>query len=1689
LQPEYSEQSGAKGCQEWNSWCAVFCGFVWLEALENLGVVTVGNKNLRDVIKGSQARVKNQISGKPLVSINDGGSSLIDNFINIFGTSVVSRVPRVGSFFYRKSYVNAGNNHCGIVIKIEGDKFWTIEGNAAREDNSEGIACWEYSFNDIASSTHPMYFISFETLGKELDSIGQTHTVDYVTTAEKYTFTSRTYLYKPYFDKDCWQVPPKESPAPPPNKVGEIFECPAGMVIIDRLDPSYADSSKDNSWEAAICPEGYQLIGDKQYAADRMCVKCGTLSETPTVEPPTNDCPEGYARDVDGNCKENKKPPQSTCCPTTFKVTNNPMRMLPISVFQKNEVSGINADVLADIIGAEQLGLDTIRKKATHGMAMGLLNSGMDTGTSTGFGLFRGMRAHGGGHYNTYMVGYGMNKNFLSALCNGIGGPVDDATLVTAEGTKLEPHEMAEYLIGEAKDPNKVLNWLKYQPFMQNNGIYFRSSHSIQEAHHKIDVWKHFSMASDSEVNAIGYSTKHGQFTFVPFSHADKEHQDEFGNNFLNGDFAVFTELGEATKVAVCDSLSKCPNVGGAGLMMRKNEGGTGFISERYAGGKKVWNERGVAMTLPTLLNWLDIDKRDGLTVIVLLAAKKVDAPPLFSQDFWQVFDIACSVLSSIPIVGGAAGSLAKSAVEYLPIVKSGFELGANIEKVLKNGKSLSFDAAMDLLTPALQLGMLLAPKVIKDAEKSVSDLFGTKWSEIQNSAIFKSIASLEKRFSIGSRLEAVAGLNDLGFYGNNKTVADFLLEKVGINKADIKQYHNRLTGAINDGLSPNLLTPAAKIFDLDEASKYWDNIKSFVLSDAIGTYFEKGKEALWKWDLSKIAVGGDFTNLPTIREVFIKSANVAMTGSIPGIETIIGASLGAKHGEGHKFALQNYGSDALFGMVKTAIGLPTEPMELKNIIADSLLKDAGYEYGKTSNNPILLPSYMDAELRECIICKFEYDDVPVQHCDPGMTYNYLTGKCEKQMFSGITTITSAEESDCYTPCQDMIAYSGELPKEIVECQGSYYFDTQKCKQRVLDTVKDVLNPSTIASIAATIEAGLATTLMDGKTTTVSCLPVNDCISKNPALRNAIYTVRGWFIYTGDSGFRNYPSKRWLRVIDFSKCKFELEPCDCCNSLHISIDSSTQFLAKKLEELALLVQNQNEKQSPDLLTEIKKFRKQIENNKLYVGLQDGDYIDERTYEIDLLILELQQIITEMKYCEEEELTAEILELIDRIRTEMHNRTVNTDLLKDKFVLSSQNFDAQSYGYHLSDEAPLAVPVLPPDFYSNAIDDLHLAIEKARVALENCTCEDIQTPSGDVHYHYYNNESHPQAPPINSQSAAINKETVKEIVKEIIPNIAPPPAKDYSDEFAQLYKRLKEIETNLPNNIANKLKDDLQEINKKLIDETLNNFGDNFLNKIKNGELKLVCPANDCKDRTDEILEKIGQLKLVCNCNNKQPNSKPCEHSEVVPLIKALEKKIDSKETTLIPEMIIKELEKIIERTNSHFTNEIVEKFATVTEKLVEKFYDSFEKYTNNFEKVIEKTECSSCDNSELIQEIINLRKEFSSVMTDYLPLLANNEESHKQQISQLVAKIDGIKCGDLTKEVINELILLRQAINKQCTGKPSEAIEQQPIPNVPTVAATPIVAKPPCNTYCNNGECCDRPEIIERTITEKIRRN
>lgn len=151
----------------------------------------------------------------------------------------------------------------------------------------------------------------------------------------------------------------------------------------------------------------------------------------PPPPPPVNDCPDGYARDKDGNCQPNIPP--VNCCDYSGYIPSE-ANMLPITALMKSkhELDGLHHEVFTDILTVDLIGSGDKRK--TSGKAMGVLNPNVDTGHNTGFGMFRGLKdfAAPSGMMrpimsdspdvknNLYVIGYARTNNFWNAFVKGV---------------------------------------------------------------------------------------------------------------------------------------------------------------------------------------------------------------------------------------------------------------------------------------------------------------------------------------------------------------------------------------------------------------------------------------------------------------------------------------------------------------------------------------------------------------------------------------------------------------------------------------------------------------------------------------------------------------------------------------------------------------------------------------------------------------------------------------------------------------------------------------------------------------------------------------------------------------------------------------------------------------------------------------------------------------------------------------------------------------------------------------------------------------------------------------------------------------------------------------------------------------------------------------------------------------------
>jgi len=86
----------------------------------------------------------------------------------------------------------------------------------------------------------------------------------------------------------------------------------------------------------------------------------------------------------------------------------------------------------------------------------------------------------------------------------------------------------------------------------------------------------------------------------------------------------------------------------------------------------------------------------------------------------------------------------------------------------------------------------------------------------------------------------------------------------------------------INNSMQ-SIMHASRPIVDLDEATKYWQLGKDLLLGDAVTSYFSSNSTAIWKWDLSRQSLSGDFLGVPIMREVIMRAITPSMSGGIPG--------------------------------------------------------------------------------------------------------------------------------------------------------------------------------------------------------------------------------------------------------------------------------------------------------------------------------------------------------------------------------------------------------------------------------------------------------------------------------------------------------------------------------------------------------------------------------------------------------------------------------------------------------------------------------------------------------------------------------------------------------------------------------------------------------------------------------------
>ncbi len=494
---------------------------------------------------------------------------------------------------------------------------------------------------------------------------------------------------------------------------------------------------------------------------------------------------------------------------------------------------------------------------------------------------------------------------------------------------------------------------------------------------------------------------------------------------------------------------------------------------------------RGISYTFDGLLKYLDIDDRtQNVTVIAIQRKRKESKRGLFSRDFWAVFDIISSVINSIPIVGGVVGTALETMKDFLPLVQPtiGF---VDTVKNISNGK-FNISAFTQSLGQAVQITTFLAPDLVKGITKDLNTEL-KKYQGLANELNNNIQAFINKNEKVAERLFGNYLGNIFEYvvkdgWNGNQTLG-LLKEKAGIVEAELTTLYKNFTGTANTAIVP-INHPSRKIADLNEALKYFKNTSNLILSNAIGTFFNSGDaitNKLRNWSIDTATMGGNFMQVPIIRTALMKSAIGGVTGALPSIDTIIGSALGANGGQGLNYALQKYNPEGLFGIVKASIGMPTSTGELTEMLKDAFRVEANVGNTLEEQQAIVLPDYMNGEIKECIACHFENIKVPVQRCEEGQTYNYLTGKCVKELYNGFTP------TDCYDPCENKTTYNGTLPNGIIECEGSYYYDTYRCSttnnENILINVPLLNNnPSDILTAGlGTLAMTAITGLLDGQ--------------------------------------------------------------------------------------------------------------------------------------------------------------------------------------------------------------------------------------------------------------------------------------------------------------------------------------------------------------------------------------------------------------------------------------------------------------------------------------------------------------------------------------------------------------------------------------------------------------------------------
>ena len=1074
------------------AWCAIFMGHCWIEALTSLGFTdSVKSDKFYNVIEKSYGKVKIDFSDNSYMQGDD--NSFIGRLIQ-YAEAEVLDVPSVGNMFFvqRGDKDKSGNTagHCGIVVKVDeaNKEYYTIEGNRKREDGTDGIVAKKYSFSEqIKADNGKYYSVRFLSLRKAGEYI-KNNPKKYIMDGKEYYFD---YTFTSYLEHSCWSpslpseidipvVPSDVPPFIPPVDLPSGIECPSGKHMYG-YSPVRENDARDTDAIAKLNiarleKEYWENYGlDLQFSYDiesDLYYACGDA-----YIPKSDSCSPGEVKDKDGNCKSNV--PNVKCCDISIKYPGNPMEMLPITSLRKanNEVGKLNEDILIDIITEKKLsGFSAIRVKSTHGQAMGLLNPNTDTGQSTGFGMFRGMGSIGS-YLNdsgmppipVYMVGYKGSYNFASAILKGLAGAVDTRTLTNLD---LTPNRIAEIIEHDEANGN-FMNWL----YKQEQSGAFELIELRAEAVDENPMWEQFT--------ENGYPRGKKQKT-SPTDHLAEVWVVHNGNR----------KSRLSTKLWAEAKKSSNPLTTGQYIHW--------FEEQFWSWKKHKWD--GISGSFDELLEVIDnISRREGspnkVTLIVLEKARLTRRP--IWNDILVAIQVLAQVGGSLVGMGDVAGGLVKQVGQYLTALGPAFKAADSFKKVIKKEAGSNWISGLSNgFIEMTKAATLLAPDTIKgiwdgrqdnflhsiytDAREYINKFAGAiGWTDDKNNLYNV----------IGTRLGEVSN-----YLGLTKTALNeanlFFTKKIGLNYNELTDEYKKLTTSIDKNI--NLISELSKHpnenSDLNDGLAYLENVKNMFFSAAVADFFNPQNKDIWQYTLNLQAVGGDFLYNNLIRSAFMKSANGGLPSSIPGLDTIMGAALGvnASMGGGHEMVLNKYGADTLFSMIKTAYGIPTSAGELKDLIKDSFALEFNVgEYGSRfkEQNDVIIPSYIDDEIRECIVCDFEKSNIPMKVCQDGMQYNYLTGKCDYMTFNGF------EPPACYNVC-DKIITPTSIPDEIKVCDGSYYYDISDCPNSGNILTNDAIT-NAIESGASAFVSGLMSAFLSDRTILNDAKSICKCFEKD----------------------------------------------------------------------------------------------------------------------------------------------------------------------------------------------------------------------------------------------------------------------------------------------------------------------------------------------------------------------------------------------------------------------------------------------------------------------------------------------------------------------------------------------------------------------------------------------------------------